>query len=99
MKKDLGAGTSVLSLCLRASAAGAGFRRSTARTWVCQYGVGGLAVVGGLRCDSQRKSCGRLWREFRHGDFFFSGARLTIAIGFVVVVACLLCLDGGKKVE
>jgi len=32
MKKDLGAGTRFLSLCLRASAAGVGLRRSTART-------------------------------------------------------------------
>ena len=32
MKKDRGAGTRVLSLCLRASAAGVGLRRSTART-------------------------------------------------------------------
>jgi hypothetical protein len=33
MKNELGAWTSFLSLCLRASVAGAGFRRSCARTW------------------------------------------------------------------
>ena len=32
IKKDRGAGTKFLSLCFRASAAGVGFRRSTART-------------------------------------------------------------------
>lgn len=37
MKKDLGAGTRVLSLCLRASAAGVGLRRSTARTILTIY--------------------------------------------------------------
>jgi len=37
MKKDLGAGTRFLSLCLRASAAGDGFRRSTARTILKVY--------------------------------------------------------------
>ena len=32
MKNERGAGTSILSLCLRASACGEGLRRSTART-------------------------------------------------------------------
>jgi len=46
MKKERGAGTRFLSLCLRASAAGVGLRRSTARTIltvvdfeICRYVV------------------------------------------------------------
>jgi hypothetical protein len=37
MKKERGAGTRVLSLCLRASATGLGFNRSTARTILIDY--------------------------------------------------------------
>jgi len=46
MKKERGAGTKFLSLCLRASAAGVGFKRSTARTMIAVYVIDADCLTG-----------------------------------------------------
>ena len=57
MKKDRGAGTRALSLCLRASAAGLGLRRSTARTILSDF----------VDCEDRLRDCENCW-SMKSGD-------------------------------
>ena len=72
MKKELGSGTTFLSLWVRASTSAGRFRRSTARTWIVSQGKVLCGAVASGQAD---------WLAWYGMDFGVVGLRKRVGLG------------------